>query len=43
MKEKQVEEEHETPRAAEVSKPVRNEEEEQMLEYHDMTKPHRPK
>ena len=41
-KEKEVEEEHETPRAVEVSKPVRNEVEEQIPKNHDITKPQRP-
>ena len=40
---KEDEEEHETPRVAEGHKPVRNEEEEQMHEDHDITVPQRPK
>ena len=36
-KDKEDEEENETPRAVESSKPVKNEEEEQMLEDHDIT------
>ena len=41
-KDKEDEEEHGTPRAAEGPKLVRNEEEEQPLENHDMKKPQRP-
>ena len=40
-KDKEVEEEHETPKAGEVSKPVRNEVEEQIHEDHGMTEPQR--
>ena len=36
-KDKEDEEEHETPRAAKGPKPVRNEEEQQMPEDHDIT------
>ena len=36
---KEDEEDHETPRAAEGPKPVRNEEKYHMLEDHGMTKP----
>ena len=36
------EEEHETPKVAENLKLVRNEEESQILEDHDMTKPQLP-
>ena len=41
-KDKEDEEEHETPRDAECPKLVRNEEKDQMPEDHDMTKPQRP-
>ena len=41
-KDKEDGEEHETPKAAERPKPVRNEEEVQMPEDHDMTKPQLP-
>ena len=39
---KEDEEEHETPRAAEGPKPIRNKEENQMSEDHDMTEPQKP-
>ena len=42
-KDKEDEEEHETTKAAEGPKPVRNEEEEQIPKDHDMTEPQRPK
>ena len=38
-KDKEDEEEHETPKAVEGPKPVRNEEEEQIPEDHDMAEP----
>ena len=38
-KDKEDEEEHETPKVDECPKPVRNKEEVQMLEDHDMTEP----
>ena len=38
-KDQEDEEEHEAPRVAEIPKPVRIDEEEQMPENHDMTKP----
>ena len=41
-KDKEVEEEHENPRAAGVSQPIRNEEKEQIPEDHDMIEPQRP-
>ena len=41
-KDKEDEEEHETPKVAESPKPIRNEEEDQMLEDHDMTRPQLP-
>ena len=41
-KDKEDEEEHETPRDVEVSKLVRNEVEEQILKDHDMKEPHKP-
>ena len=41
-KDKEVEEELETPRATKVSKPIRNEEEEQIHDDHDMTERQRP-
>ena len=40
---KEDEEEHETPRVAKGSKPIRNEEEEQIPEDHNITEPQRPK
>ena len=40
-KDMEVKEEHENPRPAEASKPVRNEED-QIPKDHDMTQPHRP-
>ena len=39
MKYKEDEEEHETPRVVEGPKPIRNEEQDQIPEDHDMTKP----
>ena len=42
-KDKEDEEEHETPKDVESPKPVRNEEVEQIPEDKDMTEPHRPK
>ena len=39
---KDVEGEHETLRAAEFSKPIKNEEEEEIPEEHDMTEPQKP-
>ena len=41
-KDQEDEEEHETPKAAEGPKLVRNEEEEHMPEDHDITEPQRP-
>ena len=40
-KNQEDEEEHEAPRVAEISKPIINDEEEQMPEDHDMTEPQR--
>ena len=40
-KDKEVKEELETPRATKVSKPIRNEEEEQIHDDHDMKEPQR--
>ena len=42
-KDKEDEEEHETPRAAEGPKPIRNEEEEHIPEDHYITEPQRRK
>ena len=41
-KNQEDEEEHEAPRVAEISKPIRNDEEEHIPEDHDMTEPQRP-
>ena len=38
-KDKEDENEHETPRATKSPKPVRNEEDDKILEDHDMTEP----
>ena len=42
-KDKEDEEEHGTPKVAEIPKPVRNEEEAQMSEDHDIIEPQLPK